>query len=169
MERGAEENVAGGRLPFLLAQRAASEGPRWTRAVKATRSPACRDTFRPGWRKKVEDEKDWKGIHVGLCAPGTRALGRASFDGRTWTNMRTLPTEGKKRVWRDHWEWCTRVPSGNGTPPPRHAPSTGQHQDRFARVPGKTIRIRLGCLRSREWRGASPYSMRSHQQGMCRA
>ena len=34
MEGRAEENVAGNRLPFLLAQRAASEGPRWTRAVK---------------------------------------------------------------------------------------------------------------------------------------
>ena len=34
MEGRAEEDVAGNRLPFLLAQRAASEGPRWTRAVK---------------------------------------------------------------------------------------------------------------------------------------
>jgi len=30
-----------------------------------------------------EDEKDGEGTHVGLGAPGTRALGRASFDGRT--------------------------------------------------------------------------------------
>jgi hypothetical protein len=30
-----------------------------------------------------EDEKDWKGTQVGLGAPGTRALRRASFDGRT--------------------------------------------------------------------------------------
>jgi hypothetical protein len=34
VEGCAEEDVAGNRLPFLLAQRAASEGPRWTRAVK---------------------------------------------------------------------------------------------------------------------------------------
>ena len=53
------------------------------RSGGATWSPSCQDAFRSGWRMKVEDEKDWKGTHVGLCAPGTRALRRALFDGRT--------------------------------------------------------------------------------------
>jgi hypothetical protein len=52
VEGCAEENVAGNRLPFLLAQRAASEGPRWTRAVKG--KPVTRLLgFLPLW---VEEE-----------------------------------------------------------------------------------------------------------------
>ena len=58
MERGAEKDVAGNRLPFLLAQRAASEGPRWTRAVKG--KPVTRlSGYLPLWvrEEKVEDER----------------------------------------------------------------------------------------------------------------
>ena len=52
MEGRAEEDVADNRLPFLLAQRAASEGPRWTRAVKG--KPVTRMSgYLPLW---VEEE-----------------------------------------------------------------------------------------------------------------
>jgi hypothetical protein len=52
VEGCAEENVAGNRLPFLLAQRAASEGPRWKRAVKG--KPVTRlSGYLPLW---VEEE-----------------------------------------------------------------------------------------------------------------
>ena len=56
-----------------------------TRSGGATWPPSYGVAFRSGWKRKVEDEdeKDWKGTHVGLYAPGTRALRRASFDGRT--------------------------------------------------------------------------------------
>ena len=37
-----------------------------------------------------------EGLPRWSCAPGTRALRRASFDGRTSTNMSALPGEGKQ-------------------------------------------------------------------------
>jgi hypothetical protein len=65
VEGCAEENIAGNRLPFLLAQRAASEGPRWTRAVKG--KPVTRlSGYLPLWvGKKVGDERQ-KGLE-GQC------------------------------------------------------------------------------------------------------
>ena len=72
MEGRAEENVAGNRLPFLLAQRAASEGPRWTRAVKGnpvTRFEGRRNRKCDGW--------------VLLTAPRVRTVKRCSLDGRS--------------------------------------------------------------------------------------
>jgi hypothetical protein len=85
VEGCAEETVAGNRLPFLLAQRAASEGPRWTRAVKD--KPVTRlSGYLPLW---VEGEsrrwKDWKGTHVGLSAPGTRAMRRNMRGQARWS------------------------------------------------------------------------------------
>ena len=63
----------------VLAQRAASEGPRWTRALEDR--PGC--PLKGVERRKACDEKAWKGHPRRSCAPGTRALRRASFDGRT--------------------------------------------------------------------------------------
>ncbi len=37
------------------------------------------------------------------CAPGTRALRRASFDGRIGTNMGAAPKDrSNERAWKDH-------------------------------------------------------------------
>jgi hypothetical protein len=64
---------------LLLAERARSEGARSTRAFEDQPGRPLRREE----RRKVRDEKRLgRATHVGLSAPGTRALRRASFDGR---------------------------------------------------------------------------------------
>jgi hypothetical protein len=50
---------------------------------------------------RVVFEARWEGHPRWSCAPGTRALRRASFDGRTQTNMVALPRKRNEQAWRD--------------------------------------------------------------------
>jgi hypothetical protein len=74
-----ERGDGGGLAVLLLAERARSEGARSTRALEDRPGHPLRGVE----RRKARDEKAWKGHPRWSCAPGTRALRRASFDGRT--------------------------------------------------------------------------------------
>jgi hypothetical protein len=88
-----EGGRGGGLVVVLLAERARSEGARSTRAIEDQPDRPLRGVE----RRKARDEKTWKGHPRWSCAPGTRALRRASFDSRTLTNMGALP-RGEKRA-----------------------------------------------------------------------
>ena len=108
----------------VLAQRAASEGPRWTRAVEAQSAPIPEERvgkirrMRREWpgallARRTRTMKGMEGHPHWSCAPGTRALRRASFNGRTSTNMGALSRERNKRAWKEHLYRSMRAVKGS--------------------------------------------------------
>ena len=118
---------------------------------------AVGDRFRPP--SEEVNERAWRGegwpVSL-LCSRNARPLkglvGRAQLETKRATLYR-----GKCELGGAIGDCGRPGLLGNETLPPRHARCTTRHRDRFAPAPGETVRIRLGCLRSREWRDASPF------------